>query len=133
MFLRRQDLINRFESNFRTGADGSIVFQPPRSQYSAPVSPEEYDAVIAAFERRQIIAQVATLVTFGAAGAYGMYQVIAHDAYGAFFIAFGVAFSVSFALSFRDYTTLLQPFMERRDALRAASEKQEMTAQVNDR
>ncbi|MBR0553923.1 hypothetical protein [Stakelama marina] len=125
MFLRRQDLIDRFEANFRTGADGNIVFQPPRSKYSAPVSAEEYDAVIAAFERRQAIAQAATLIAFGAAGAYGIYQVIATADYGAFFIALGVAFAVSFALSFRDYTTLLQPFMERRDALRAASKKQE--------
>lgn len=125
MFLRRQDLIDRFEANFRTGADGNIVFQPPRSKYSAPVSAEEYDAVIAAFERRQTFAQAATLIVFGTAGAYGIYQVIATADYGAFFIALGVAFAVSFALSFRDYTTLLQPFMERRDALRAASKKQE--------
>jgi len=123
VFLRRQDLIDRFDANFRTHAEGHIIFQPPRSKYGAPISAEEYDAVMAAFERRQMIAQLATLVAFGAAGAYGIYQVIALADYGASFVALGVAFAVSFALSFRDYTTLLQPFMERRDALRAALEK----------
>lgn len=120
VFLRRQDLIDRFDANFRTDADGNIIFHPPRSKYGAPVSAEEYDAVMAAFERRQIIAQIATWLAFGAAGAYGIYQVIVSADYGAFFVAVGVAFAVSFALSFRDSTTLLQPFMERRDALRAA-------------
>ena len=79
---------------------------------------------MAAFERRQTIAQVATFIAFGMAGAYGIYQVIAFANYGAFFVALGVAFAVSFALSFRDYTTLLRPFMERRDALRAESKKE---------
>lgn len=129
VFVRRQDLIDRFDANFRTDADGQIIFQPPRSEYGAPVSAEEYDAVMAAFERRQTIAQIATWCAFGAAGAYGIYQVIASADYGAFFVALGGAFAVSFALSFRDYTTLLQPFMERRDALCAALEKQGTAAE----
>lgn len=126
VFLRRQDLLDRFDANFRTDADGNIIFRPPRSKYGAPVSAEEYEAVMAAFERRQIIAQIVTWLAFAAVGAYGIYQVIALADYGAFFVAIAVAFAVSFALSFRDYTKLLQPFMERRrDALRAASEKAE--------
>jgi hypothetical protein len=124
VFLRRQDLIDRFDANFRTDADGQIIFQPPRSKHGAPVSVEEYNAVMTAFERRQTIAMAATWLAFGTAGAYGIFRVIAFADYGAFLISFGVACAVSFALSFRDYTTLLQPFMERRDALRAASKKQ---------
>ena len=125
MLLRRQDLIDRFDANFRTDADGKIVFQPPRSKYGAPVSVEEYYAVMAAFERRQLISMAVTWLAFGTAGAYGIYRGLAFGDHGAFFVALGLASAVSFVLSFRDHTALLQPFMKRRDALRAGSARQQ--------
>jgi len=127
VFLRRQDLIDRFDANFHSEADGQIIFQPPRSKYGAPVSVEEYDAAMIAFERRQMIAMAATWLAFGTAGAYGLYRVMAFDDYGSFFVAFGLATAASFALSSRAYIAPLQPFMKRRDALRAALKKQEKT------
>lgn len=123
MFLRRQDLIDRFHANFRSEADGRIVFHPPRSKHGAPVSAEEYETVTSAFERRQIASMAATWLLFGAAGLYGTYRVIRFDDYGAFFVSLGLAGLISAMLSFRDQADLLEPFMKRRDEVRSVNER----------
>lgn len=123
MFLRRQDLIDRFHANFRSEPDGIIMFHPPRSKHGAPISAEEYEAVTSAFERRQIVSMAATWLLFGAAGLYGTYRVIRFDDYGAFFVSLGLAGLISAVLSFRDQTDLLEPFIKRRDELRAVNER----------
>ena len=117
MFVRRQDVIDSFDSNFREMEDGTILFQPPRAEVGVPVTWEEYHAVMAAFETRHMINMAITWALLAAGGAFGLYHVLAEDRYLPFFIGVGAATLLSFLLHLRDGTGLLLPFLERRDQL----------------
>ncbi len=128
MFLRRQDVANRFGASFHTNAEGQIIFQHPRSFYGAPVSPEEYDAVMAAFERHHRVAIAVNWAVFVSAMIYGIYRVLAFGDYTAALIAGGIAFAVSFAVGLGSQVKLVAPFAKRRDELRAEDEDEDLAA-----
>ncbi|WP_146107678.1 hypothetical protein [Porphyrobacter sp. HT-58-2] len=110
-------MIDRFAANFRETTDGQIIFQPPKAKIGVPVTWEEYEAVTSSFERMQMENMAITWAVFIAAGAFGIYYVIAEDRYLPFFLALGMAFLFSSALNFRDGLGLLLPFIQRRDEL----------------
>jgi hypothetical protein len=115
MIVRRQDLIDQFASNFRHANDGQILFQPPNAKVGVPITREEYQGVMAAFERRQMITMIITWALMLAAGAYGLHQLIMEDRYLPFFVCVGLAWAFSIMLNARDGLGLLLPFMRRRD------------------
>jgi len=117
MFFRRQDVIDQFAANFRDTPEGSIVFQPREDDLAVPVSPEEFDRVMASFERIQIVTQAITWVLLLGAGANGLYRLIMDDTYQPFFLGVAVAFLASFALSFLDFARPFRPFIERRNEM----------------
>ena len=117
MFIRSQDVIDRFAANFRETTDGQIFFQPPKAKIGVPVTREEYEVVISSFERIQMENMAITWVIFIAAGAFGIRYVIVEDRYLPFFVALGLAFLISFAANIRDGLGLLLPFIRRRDEL----------------
>ena len=122
MFIRRQDLIDSFASNFGDTADGRILFQPWKSKVQVPVTLDEYADVMAAFERVQTVNMEVTWIAFLIAGAVGLEKLISDDVYAPFFISLGLAIIFSFALHLRDGLNLLLPFIERREALIAADQ-----------
>jgi hypothetical protein len=117
MFIRRQDVIDRFAANFRETTDGQIFFLPPKAKIGVPLTREEYEAVTSSFERMQIENMVITWAMFIAAGVVGIFYVIVDDRYLPFFLALGLAFALSSALVIRDGLGLLLPFIRRRDEL----------------
>lgn len=129
MFIRRQDLVDSFAANFRDTVEGGIVFQPSDAALPVPVTTEEFDAVMAAFERRQVIDQMISWAVMLGAFAYGGYHVATEDRYLPFFIAIGLGFVFLLCLWARDSLALLLPFIRRGDEMLQAMERESMPGQ----
>lgn len=125
MFLRRQDVLDQFAKNFRETEDGQVLFQPRRAKVGLPISWEEYDAVTAAFERRQLIDMAITWVAVLGGGSVGYYQLLAHDSWAKFFGAFAVGLIFAFSNQLRNQLGLLMPLIKRREALQEAMEEEQ--------
>jgi hypothetical protein len=117
MFLRRQDVLDQFAKNFRETEGGEVLFQPPRAKVGLPITWEEYDAVTAAFERRQLIDMAITWVAIISGGAFGYYQLLAHDSWLRFFGGFAAGSIFAALNQLRNQLGLLLPLIERREAL----------------
>ncbi|RYG79578.1 MAG: hypothetical protein EON59_15925 [Alphaproteobacteria bacterium] len=117
MFLRRQDVVDKFEANFREMEDGQLLFQPPRAKIGVPITWDEYADVMARFERYHIIHMLANLAVFICGGAFGLYYLIFEGRFIPFVFAFVIAFTFSVALQVRDSVGLLLPFVKRRDEM----------------
>lgn len=122
MFIRRQDVIDQFASNFRDTQDGGILFQPKHAGTGLPITWDEYHDVMAAFERRQMFSMAITWALMLAAFAWGSYRSMRYGDQLNFLGALGGAFLLSTALSFRDGAGLLAPLRLRLDALVEDSE-----------
>src|SRR5215211_6854237 len=125
MFLRRQDVLDKFAENFRETDDGQVLYQPRRTKIGLPITWEEYEAVTAAFERRQIIDQAITWVAVTGGGVFGYYQLVTHDSWAKFFGAFAVGVAVAFLNGVRNQLGLLLPLNQRRNELQKAMKAQE--------
>jgi hypothetical protein len=89
MFLRRQDVLDQFAKNFRETEDGQVLFQPRRAKVGLPISWEEYEAVTAAFERRQIIDMAMTWAAILIGVGFGYYRLLTEGSWPNFFAALG--------------------------------------------
>lgn len=114
MFIRRQDVIDSLATNFRETPDGQVLFQPRKAKVGLPIAWEEYEAVMAALERRQMIDMALTWAALLAAGAYGGYHVLNEGRYLPFFVALGLATIWVFCLGLRNHLAILKPLMDRR-------------------
>jgi hypothetical protein len=128
MFLRRQDVLDQFANNFRETEEGQVLFQPKKAKVGLPISWEEYDAVTAAFERRQIIDMAITWVAVLGGGAVGYYQLLVHESWAKFFSAFAVGWIFAFSNQLRNQLGLLMPLIKRREALQEAMEETQRPA-----
>jgi hypothetical protein len=117
MFLRRQDVIDKFDASFLEGEDGQILFQPPRAAVGLPITWEEYRLTVDAFERVHRANMLAMWTVMAAAAGFGLFKVIAEDDYLAFFLALGAAWLFSFLLHLRDGLGVLLPLALRREEL----------------
>ena len=124
MFLRRQDLLDQFAKNFRETEDGQVLYQPGRAKVGLPITWEEYEAVTAAYERRQIIDMAITWVAVIGGGTFGYYQLLAHDSWTKFFSAFAVGVAVAFLNQLRNQLGLLLSLNQRRNHLQKAMKEQ---------
>jgi hypothetical protein len=123
VFLRNQNNIDGFAANFCELPNGELLFAPKGPETGLPVTWDEYGDVLAAYERIHTQGMVVNWILWLGAGAYGLYQLIAHDAYRPFFIAVGIALVLTVLLGARDAMGCLLPFEERRRTmLRQASE-----------
>lgn len=118
MFLRRQELIDQFDSVFREDGDGGVLYWPKKSEIGLPIEWEEYAAVKAAFERVHQQNMAVTFLAFGAAGLNGFYKLLSENTYLPFLIGVGLASLFTFALHLRDGLGLLLPFIVRLDELK---------------
>ncbi|MGW8203644.1 hypothetical protein ACWGM0_14040 [Sphingomonas bisphenolicum] len=132
MFIRRQDLIDRFAANFRENASGECLFQPKKSKVGLPVTWEEYQELMSAFEKIQMQNMVVTWFAFIVAAIHGYHALIFNGLYTPFFVAIGIATLFSFAVTLRDGLRLLLPFIERRDLLEQMLIEQAITVAGND-
>jgi hypothetical protein len=128
MFLRRQDLLDQFAKNFRETEDGQVLYQPRRAKVGLPITWEEYDAVTAAYERRQIIDMAITWVAVIGGSSFGYYQLLAHDSWAKFFGAFAVGLAVAFLNQLRNQLGLLLSLNQRRSELQKAMKEQDNPA-----
>lgn len=115
MFFRNQDVIDKFDANFREAADGQILFQPNEADVGMPVSCEEYQAVMADFERVHTRGMVFMWIALFGAAAYGVYMVIAENSYISFLYAFGAATIFIISMGARDGMKVLKPIIDRRN------------------
>lgn len=127
MFIRRTDLIDQFAANFRGGIDSDIVFQPRESDIPVPVSAEEYDATMSAFERVQMTNMAITWIVLIVASCYGFYKVAHDNQYMPFVMSFALACLFSVLIHARDGINLLLPFVKRRDAIKKQMESDIIT------
>lgn len=126
MFIDRPDVVDQFASAFRSTADGQILFQPGDTEVGLPITQEEYDMLLAAFEaqtRRNML--LSWVAWFGALG-FGGYKLLTEDSFIPFSIAFGIAFAWTFSLHMRDGLGLLLPLIQRRDELEEATKAQQV-------
>ena len=120
MFITRPDVVDKFASNFRSEENGQILFQPRNAEIGLPITLEEYDAAMSAFEKRQKIDMALTwVITLGATG-YGGYKSLSEATFEPFFIALGLAFFWSFMVNLRGHLDILLPFIEAREELQKA-------------
>lgn len=126
MFIRRQDLIDRFAANFRENSSGECLFQPRKSDVGLPVTWDEYQEVMFAFEKIQMQNMIVTWIAMAVAAGYGYYNLIFKGLYAPFFVAVGIATLFSFAVTLRDGLGLLLPFIKRRDLLEQMLTEQAM-------
>ncbi len=117
MFLRRQDVIDKFDASFLEDEDGTILFQPPRAVVGLPITWEEYRQTLDAFERVHRANMLAMWAVLAIAAGFGIFKVIAEDDYLAFFLALGAAWFFSFLLHLRDGMAVLLPLALRREEL----------------
>ena len=128
MFLRRQDVLDQFDSNFRETEDGRIIFQPRRAKIGLPITAEEYEAITTAFERRQMIDMAITWVAILGGAGIGFSRLLTHDSFSAFFVGFGAGCVVAFLISLRGHLDVLLPLIQRLDELVKATEAEQRNA-----
>lgn len=123
MFLSNQHNIDRFAANFCETESGDLLFAPDGPETGVPVTWEEYEAAVAAYERAQTRSMAMMWVLLLSTGGYGLHQLIMRDTYQPFLIGVGLASVLSLALMVRAGLGTLAPFIKRRAAMLAERRK----------
>ena len=129
MFISRPDVVDRFASNFHSDESGQIFFQPRNADIGLPITAEDYEAAMSAFEKRQKVDMALTwVITLGVAG-YGFYKSLSEGTFQPLLIALGLGFVWSFMVNLRGHLAILLPFIEARDELQKALQAQQETGE----
>jgi hypothetical protein len=128
VFLRRQDLIDAFDANFREDEEGQVLFWPRKSEVGLPIDWEQYANLKDTFERDHMRSMALSWVALLSAAGYGLYRLVADDTYIPFFVTAGLAIVFTFSQNAHSALRLLRPLAIRLEELKASTEQAERSS-----